>query len=148
MALEPCPRNCSTHGNDDTLNIKNMFLEMKIQKIQRIKGNMKHNNWSMTMSAIIRFQKSNFSKSILQKFQRSYNPNEPSRQVEINVSTIICRYCNKPGHMEGECHQKQYDQRNKGKKFNAQAHSTSISNEGEDTSFIQAFMSEGQTNKI
>ena len=34
----------TTHGNDDTLNIKNIFLKLKIQKIQRIKGNMKHND--------------------------------------------------------------------------------------------------------
>ena len=50
--------------------------------------------------------------------------------------------------MTRECCGKQYDQRNKGKKFNAQAHSTLIPTEEEDTSFIQAFMSEVQTNKI
>ena len=51
-------------------------------------------------------------------------------------------------HMERECLRKQYDQRNKGKRYNAQAHSALIRKEEEDTSFIQAFMSDVQTNKI
>ena len=50
--------------------------------------------------------------------------------------------------MERECRRKQYDQRNKGKRYNAEAHSALIPNEEEDASFIQAFMSEVQTNKI
>ena len=52
------------------------------------------------------------------------------------------------GHMERECRRKQYDRRNKDKRFNAQAQSASISNEDENPSFIQAFMSKVQTNKI
>ena len=138
----------TTHGNDDTSNMKNMFLKMKREEIRRIKGKAKHNDGSMAMSAITRFQKSNFSKPRFQKFQRSYKPNQPSKQGALNVSTITCRYCNKTGHMERECRRKQYDQRNKGKRYNAQAHSALIPNEEEDTSFIQAFMSEVQTNKI
>ena len=94
----------------------------------------------MAMSAITRFQKSNFSKPRFQKFQRSYKPNQPSKQGALNVSTIICRYCNKTGHMERECRRKQYDQRNKGKRYNAQAHSALIPTEEEDTSFIQALI--------
>ena len=100
------------------------------------------------MSAITRFQKYNFSKLRFQKFQRSYKSNQPSKQGAINASTIICRYFNKPRHIERECRRKHYDQRKKGKTFNAQAHSALIRNEEEDTSFIQAFMSKVQTNKI
>ena len=50
--------------------------------------------------------------------------------------------------MGRECHLKQYEQRNKGKRFNAEGQSASISNEDENLSFIQAFMSKVQTNKI
>ena len=100
------------------------------------------------MTKITRFQKSNFSKPRFQKFQRSYKPNQPSKQGALNVSTIISRYCNKPRHVERECRWKQYDQRNKGKRYNAQAHSALIPNEEEYTSFIQAFVSKVQTHKI
>ena len=52
--------------------------------------------------------------------------------------------------MERDCRRKQYDQRNKGKKLNMIKENVVESNmiEEEDTSFIQAFMLEVQTNKI
>ena len=61
----------TTHGNDDTSNMKNMFLKMKREEIRRIKGKAKHNDGSMAMSAITRFQKCNFSKPKFQKLLRS-----------------------------------------------------------------------------
>ena len=66
-------------------------------------GKMKHNDVSIAMSVITIFQKSNFSKPRFQKFQMSYKLNQPLRQGSFNIFTIICRYCNKLGHMEREC---------------------------------------------
>ena len=84
----------TTHGNDDTSNMKNMFLKMNREEIQRIKGKMKHNNRSMVTIAITRIQKPNFSK---QRFQKSYKPNQSPRQGAIKVSMVICRYCGTHG---------------------------------------------------
>ena len=42
----------TTHGNDDTSKMKNMFLKRKREEIRRIKGKAKHNDGSMTMIAI------------------------------------------------------------------------------------------------
>ena len=63
------------------------------------------------------------------------------------MSTIFCRYCNKPGHLERECRKKQYDQTGKGIRFLSQANNASLQSntkeyEDGDNNFIQAFMCE------
>ena len=63
------------------------------------------------------------------------------------MSTIICRYCNKLEHIEGECRKKQYNQKGKGRRFFPQVNNASLQcntkeYEDEDNNFIQAFLCE------
>ena len=62
-------------------------LETSKEESDALKGKAKYNDGSMAMSAIARFQKSNFLKR--QDF-KSFKG-----QRAINVSTVILRYCNK-----------------------------------------------------
>ena len=135
----------SIHSEDKDLNLQNLIAKLKQDELRRKKTNTQHEVSHIAMAASIRNQPRNFSKQKFQKFQPKA---KPSGSGAITISTIICRYCNKPGHFERDCRKKQYDLKGKGKRFHPQAHSALIENpnpsysKDEDNNFIQAFMSE------
>ena len=95
------------------------------------------------MAATMRSHGNQYNYSRYQKFR----PQQSGATRAIALSTITCRYCRKPRHIERDCRSKRYDQRNWGRRFHPQANTTSISdideatsaNDDEDSSFIQAF---------
>ena len=135
----------SIHSEDKDLNLQNLIAKLKQDELRRKKTNTQHEVSHIAMAASIRNQPRNFSKQKFQKFQPKA---KPSGSGAITISTIICRYYNKPGHFEWDCRKKQYDLKGKGKRFHPQAHSALIENpnpsysKDEDNNFIQAFMSE------
>ena len=85
----------TTHGNDDTSNMKNLFAKMRRENLRRKKPKSQ-NDGSIAMAATIRFQRGNQS--------NSRNPRFKTNQLRVPnaiiVSTMTCRYCHKLGHIE------------------------------------------------
>ena len=134
----------TTHGNDKSSNIRDLFVKMRREELRRRKPKFQ-NDGSTAMAATIRQhgQSTQQSTPRAQQLQRT----GATRGVGgiSSISTIICRYCHKPGHIERYCRSKRYDQQNRGRKSNPQAHNALITDDedtsltDEDTSFIHAF---------
>ena len=140
----------TTHGSDDTSDIKTLFAKMRREELRRKKPRSK-NDGSIAMAATMRGQQGNQPNLRNLKFK----PQQMGATSAITISTISCRYCHKLGHIERDCRNKKYDQRNKERRFYPQANTASIPNEedtfatdDEDSSFIQAFTCHLRTKEI
>ena len=146
----------SIHSNEKDLNLQTLIAKIKQDELRRKKPNgqtdTSHTS-HMAMAASMRHHyKGNSYKGNYHKpktFQKFHPRNKPPQggAGAITMSTIFCRYCNKPGHLERECRKKQYDQKGKGRRFYPQANNASLQSnnkeyEDGDNNFIQAFMCE------
>ena len=133
----------TTHGNDKSSNIRDWFAKMRREELRRRKPKSQIDE-STAMVATIR----QHGQSIQQSKPKAYQLQRTGATRgggTSPISTIICRYCHKPGDIERYCRSKRYDQQNKGRKFNPQAHNALIADDeetsltDEETSFIHAF---------
>ena len=146
----------SIHSNEKDLNLQTLIAKIKQDELRRKKPNgqtdTSHTS-HMAMAASMRHHyKGNSYKGNYHKpktFQKFHPRNKPPQggAGAITMSTIFCRYCNKPGHLERECRKKQFDQKGKGRRFYPQANNATLQSnnkeyEDGDNNFIQAFMCE------
>jgi hypothetical protein len=92
----------TTHGNDKSSNIRDLFVKMRREEFRRRKPKFQ-NDGSTTMVATIRQHGQSIQQSAprAQQFQRTGA--ERGVGGTSSISTIICRYCYKPGHINRYC---------------------------------------------
>ena len=107
----------SIHSEDKKLNLQNLIA----RRIAKEKD--KYSTWSEPHGHGSTNEES--TKKLFKRKVPKFQPKtRPSGSGAITLSTIICRYCNKPGHFEQDYKKKQYDLKGKGKRVHPQEHST------------------------